>query len=79
MAWQTRALALRTVAGLADHAPEVMGHCLPTVVPQVRLCGQARQGGQARPGSPGRRCADTDNATRNQIVAPSHPVHRRMP
>jgi hypothetical protein len=37
VAWQTRALALRTVAGLADHAPEVMGQCLPTVVPEVRL------------------------------------------
>jgi len=35
VAWQTRALALRTVAGLADHAPEVMGQCLPTVVPEV--------------------------------------------
>jgi hypothetical protein len=35
VAWQTRALALKTIAGFADHAPEVLGFCLPEVVPQV--------------------------------------------
>jgi len=34
-AWQTRALALRTIAGFGDHAPEQLGFSLPTVVPCV--------------------------------------------
>lgn len=37
VAWQTRALALKTIASLADHAPEQLGINLPDVVPQVTL------------------------------------------
>lgn len=37
IAWQTRALSLKIVASLADHAPEQLGHALPEVVPQVTL------------------------------------------
>jgi len=33
--WQTRALALRTIASLGNHAPEQLGFCLPEVVPVV--------------------------------------------
>jgi elongation factor 3 len=37
VAWQTRALALKTIAVLADHAPEQLGDSLPDVVPQVTI------------------------------------------
>jgi len=37
VAWQTRALCLKIVASLSDHAPEQLGHALPEVVPQVTL------------------------------------------
>jgi len=33
--WQTRALALRIIASLGNHAPEQLGFCLPEVVPVV--------------------------------------------
>jgi len=35
LAWQTRVLALKTIATLSDTAPEQLGHALPEVVPQV--------------------------------------------
>ena len=37
VAWQTRALALKAMASLADHAPEQLGASLPDVVPQVTI------------------------------------------
>ena len=37
VAWQTRALALKAMASLADHAPEQLGASLPEVVPQVTI------------------------------------------
>ena len=37
VAWQTRALALKAIASLADHAPEQLGASLPEVVPQVTI------------------------------------------
>jgi elongation factor 3 len=37
VAWQTRAIALRAMASLADHAPEQLGASLPDVVPQVTI------------------------------------------
>jgi len=37
VAWQTRALALKTIAGLSNHAAEQLGHSLPEVVPQVTI------------------------------------------
>ena len=33
--WQTRALALKTIASFGDHAPEQLGNMLPEVIPQV--------------------------------------------
>jgi elongation factor 3 len=35
--WQTRALALRTLAGFGDHAPVQLGYSLPHVVPEVTV------------------------------------------
>lgn len=35
VAWQTRALALKTIASFGDHAPEQLGNMLPDVIPQV--------------------------------------------
>lgn len=37
VAWQTRALALKAIASLANHAPEQLGASLPDVVPQVTI------------------------------------------
>lgn len=37
VAWQTRALALKTIANLSDHAPEQLGNSLPEVIPQVTI------------------------------------------
>lgn len=37
VAWQSRALALKAIASLADHAPEQLGASLPDVVPQVTI------------------------------------------
>lgn len=37
VAWQTRALALKTIASFGDTAPEQLGNALPEVVPQVTL------------------------------------------
>lgn len=37
VAWQTRALALKTIASFGDHAPEQLGFSLPEVIPQVTL------------------------------------------
>jgi elongation factor 3 len=37
VAWQTRALALKAIASLADHAPEQLGASLPYVVPEVTI------------------------------------------
>ena len=35
IAWQTRTLALKTIASFADHCPEQLGNALPEVIPQV--------------------------------------------
>jgi len=44
VAWQTRALALKVIAGFADHAPEQLGFSLPTVVPEVTISmGEAKK------------------------------------
>jgi len=36
--WQTRAAALRAIAGFGDHAPEQLGYALPSVIPEVSKC-----------------------------------------
>jgi elongation factor 3 len=35
VAWQTRALALKSIASFSDHAPDQLGFALPEVIPEV--------------------------------------------